>query len=155
MGNARQQFVPQPENRSPRFGQSAYEASQNYATATNAGGLGPAADVAETLAAPLTSRTGGRFRIAGSISGTATAADQVTATIEADINGGGFLAIATQILQVSAAAGTRFSAGFDALTVAVPIGQTINVRVRAVDTTGNNITVAAGQATVNAQELPG
>lgn len=156
MGSDRQKFVPQPNTPSP-LGSSAYQASSNIGLNTNvAPAPAAAADVSLALSAPLTSRTGGRFRVAGHLSGAATAADQVTATLETNVNGAGFTAVATQLIQVSAAAGARFAVAFDFITAAVTKGQTIDARIRCVDATGNNITAGttSGQVHINAQEIP-
>lgn len=148
-------FQFQPGDRQVRS-RTAYAALTNLVVNTNVAPAPPvAADVALALPS-LTSRTGGRFRVAAFMSGTATAADQITATLEVSINGAGYTAIGTQLLQVSAAAGARFAVEFNMMTAAVPVGQTMDARIRCVDTTGNNITAGAssGQVHINAEEIP-
>lgn len=144
-------FVPQPEEQGKRFGQSAYEALSNYVSNIEIANVGA---IDYTLVSPiLTTRTGGRLRISGSVSGSATAADQITATIELNI-GAGYVALATQLEQASAVPGARFGACFDVLSAPVVAGTAVSARIRALDVTGNAITIDPTQATISIQELP-
>lgn len=152
----RRLYSPEPPYPIPRNGNTSYLALSNLSARANAAGGNPlpASDEAFEIVAPLTSRTGGRFRCSGSVYGTTTAGDVVRCAMEVAINGGAWQVIA--IAEMLADASGRFSASFDAFSPVVPLGQTIWVRVHFENLAFHAITanVAEAQVVVSAQEQP-
>jgi hypothetical protein len=151
MGRERQIFIPQPGADPTTRGNAAFTAGANNGEAINAAQIGPAAPAVQTGAVTLTPRVSGKFRLTASVSGVTAADADVTGTFRANAaalnNTMPPLAVVT-----SGGATHRFALDMEVITRAYALGTPVAFDLNIAST--QNITIAIGQATFTAEELP-
>ena len=128
-------------------GQSAADASKNFSSVVNGAPLGPSPVV--TFSTALTPHTGGALSIQGTISGTGTADQLVTAVLK--VNGVTIRTMTVEIGSTTFAWGASLSAIDDNGGAGFPSGTSVAVSISA--SAISALTVPAGQASLVVQEV--
>jgi hypothetical protein len=155
MSNIRQYAAPFIPTVSNTRGESAYSAATNVGDRLSDAQVGPNSPISFQLGTALTSRTGGRFRISATISGTTSVAgDAVSVQLAHTIQGVGPTLFGPVVTVKSGAATGEWSATIEALTPAVTAGQTLLPVVVVTELGAGTVTSPAGAAYIMAEELP-